>query len=506
MLINSRAGYHGFFLNLQNLNEAQAREACRFMCLNDLYFLLRYGLKRADMEHDWLFDRCREVQASPDNHLDLWARGHYKSTIITFGKTIQDILANPEITILIFSHINPIAKAFLIQIKNEFETNDTLKSWFPDVLYGNPKTESPKWSENDGIVVKRQSNPKECTVEASGLVDGQPISKHFQMIVYDDVVIDRSVTTPEQMEKTVRSLELSYNLGNDNPVYRFIGTRYHFNDAYKTLIERETAQPRIYAATEDGTTNSPPVFLSAENLLKKRKAMGVYTFSCQMLQNPVADSLQRFERSWLRFYDDLPQEINWYLLADAANGKRKENDYTAFWAVGLGNDGNYYCVPVCRDRLNLSERAKKFISLHRDYQPIECRYEEYGLAADIAYIELVQSQEQYRFDIVKVAGAMPKTDRIKRLQPLFEEGKIWFPRNFLYRNYKGEERDLVRDFLDEEFDRFPTPEHDDMLDCLSRICEQTGSIRDKKVELSLRFPKLVNRVFDKVKKWVNAYK
>lgn len=506
MLIKSRAGYEDFFLSLQALNEAQARDACRFLCLNDLFFLLRYGLNRADIEHDWLFDRCREVQASPDGHLDLWARGHYKSTIITFGKTIQDILTNPEITILIFSHINPIAKAFLIQIKNEFETNDTLKAWFPDVLYGNPKTESPKWSENDGIVVKRKSNPKECTLEASGLVDGQPISKHFQMIVYDDVVIDRSVTTPEQMEKTVRSLELSYNLGNDNPVLRFIGTRYHFNDAYKTLMERETAQPRVYAATDDGTINGNPTFLSAENLLKKRKAMGSYTFSCQMLQNPIADSLQRFERSWLRFYDELPNELNWYLLADAANAKRKDSDYTAFWAVGLGNDGNYYCVPVCRDRLNLSERAKKFMALHRDYQPIECRYEEYGLMADVAYIELVQGQEQYRFDIVKVAGSMPKTDRIKRLQPLFEDGKIWFPRKFLYRDYSGIERDLVKDFLDQEFDRFPTPEHDDMLDCLSRICDTAGTVRDKKVELTLKFPKLVNRVFDKVKKWVNAYK
>lgn len=506
MLIENRHSYADFFVGLQGLSESEARAAMRFMCLNDLFFLLRYGLNRADMEHDWLFDRCREVQANPDGHLDLWARGHYKSTIITFGKTIQDILANPEITILIFSHINPIAKAFLIQIKNEFETNDTLKDWFSDVLFENPRTESPKWSENDGIVVKRTSNPKECTLEASGLVDGQPISKHFQMIVYDDVVIDRSVTTPEQMEKTVRSLELSYNLGNDNPVYRFIGTRYHFNDAYKTLIERETAEPRIYAATDNGKTDGKPIFLTAENLLKKRKAMRVYTFSCQMLQNPVADSLQRFERSWLRFYDDLPSELNWYLLADAANAKRKDSDYTSFWAVGLGNDGNYYCVPVCRDRLNLSERAKRFIGLHRSYNPIECRYEEYGLAADIAYIELVQSQEQYRFDIVKVAGSMSKTDRIKRLQPLFEEGKLFFPRKFLYRNYQGIERDLVKDFLDEEFDRFPTPEHDDMLDCLSRICDTQGHVRDKKIELSLKFPKLVNKLVGKIKQWANLYK
>jgi hypothetical protein len=99
----------------------------RNLCLTDLYFLLRYGCSRVDLEHPWLFERCREVQAEPNDHLDLWAREHYKSTIITFGLTIQELLKNPELTIGIFSHTRPIAKAFLRQIKRELEGNDLLK-------------------------------------------------------------------------------------------------------------------------------------------------------------------------------------------------------------------------------------------------------------------------------------------------------------------------------------------------------------------------------------------
>jgi hypothetical protein len=64
----------------------------------------------------------------------------------------------------------------------------------------------------------------------------------------------------------------------------------------------------------------------------------------------------------------------------------------------------------------------------------------------------------------------------------------------------------VKDFLDQEFDRFPTPEHDDMLDSLSRICDSEGYVRDKKVELTLKFPKLVNKLVNKVKQWVNSYR
>jgi hypothetical protein len=153
--------------------DALMREACLAKPYG-LWVLLRYGLGRADAANQWVFDRCLEVMESPDGHLDLWAREHYKSTIITFALSIQNILRNPETTIGIFSHTRPIAKAFLRQIKQEFERNERLKRWFPDVLWADPSKESPKWSEDEGITVKRKSNPKEATVEAWGLVDGQP--------------------------------------------------------------------------------------------------------------------------------------------------------------------------------------------------------------------------------------------------------------------------------------------------------------------------------------------
>lgn len=171
---------------------------------HDLFYLLVYGMGRKDMDNDWLFARCREVQQNPNNHLDLWAREHYKSTIITIGLTILNVLQNPNITVGIFSHTRPIAKAFLRQIKREWETNLLLQAYFPFIAppeKGEARTRT--WSEDGGLIVRRDGNPKEATIEAWGLVDGQPTGKHFELLIYDDVVTLESVTTPEQEKRQV---------------------------------------------------------------------------------------------------------------------------------------------------------------------------------------------------------------------------------------------------------------------------------------------------------------
>ena len=65
-------------------------------------------------------------------------REHYKSTIITWLKTTQDILINPEERICIYSFNQMLAKSFVNQVKTEFETNWRLKWLFPEILMGRP--------------------------------------------------------------------------------------------------------------------------------------------------------------------------------------------------------------------------------------------------------------------------------------------------------------------------------------------------------------------------------
>lgn len=451
----------------------------RWLCQNDLYFLMTQACNRRDMRHDWIFARCREVQANPNGYLDLWARGHYKSSIITFGLTIQDILNDPEVTFGILSYSRPIAKAFMSQIKSELEINNLLQELFPEILYKDPKKEAPKWSLDDGITVKRQGNPKEQTVEAWGLVEGQPTSKHWKKIIYDDVVTDKTVTTPEQILKGTNAWRLSLNLGSDHPdlppsIRRYAGTTYHSNDTYVEIKNTKAAKPRIYAATHDGTFTGRTVFLTQEQFDKKVEEQGTYISAAQLLLNPVADRAQSFDKDWLCFYNSIGDYSRWniYITVDPASKKKTTSDYTVMMVIGLAPDNNYYMLHGVRDRMNLTQRSDLLFSLVRQWNPIAVGYEEYGMQCDREHIEYVQDKESYHFKILPLGGSMAKIDRIKRLVPSFQNHRVWLPRTIPFISVDGKVRDFMHDFIKDEYETFPVCLHDDMLDCMARILDK----------------------------------
>lgn len=471
----------------------------------DRFYLLTVLLHRPDACHPWVYERCREVEAAPDDNLDLWAREHFKSSVITFAGSIQEIIRDPEITIGIFSHTKGVARKFLAQIKNELESNDDLRQTFAEVFYAAPKKESPRWSEDGGIVVKRKGNPKEATVEAWGLVDGQPTGAHYKLRVYDDVVTDKSVGTPEQIAKTTERWELSDNLGakGEDGLSRswHAGTRYHFGDTYGVILERKALKARIYPATDDGTPTGKPVLLSPEAWAKKKEKQSASVIACQSLLNPVAGSEAMFQRAWLRYAEIRPATLNIYVMVDPASSRKTGTDKTAIAVIAVDAARNKYLVDGYHHKMKLSERwtAIKTLRKHWMRQPgvqgVFVGYERYGADSDMEHFIEKMEQDRDAFEIAELAwpreGPGSKFDRIQRLVPDAQNGRL-----YLWAKVEGEttqqrrmretgqafrimsepkrydhEKKLysLRANFEIEFCTYPFSAHDDFLDATSRI-------------------------------------
>lgn len=406
---------------------------------NDRFYLLTRLLHRFDAVDPWLYARCREVEADPDGYLDLWAREHYKSTIITFAGVIQEIARDPEITIGLFSLNKPTARKFLSQVKQELEGNRDLQAVYPDVFWADPKRQSSRWSEDKGLVVRRNSNPKEATLEAHGLVDGQPTGAHFLLRVYDDVVTLENVTTPDQVKKTTNAWEISDNLGARGKDGRkrawHVGTRYSFADTYQDIIDKGALKLRIYPATDNGLPDGNPVFLSRAAWADLKTKQGPGTIACQQLMNPAAGNEAMFRKDWLSFLDVRPATLNVYIMVDPAHSKKKGSDNTAMAVIGIDAGNNKYLLDGYRHKMGLRERWLAMYGLLKVWraapgvQMVKVGYERYGMQADLEYFEEQMEITKDAFEIHELNwtsdGAQAKDDRVQRLQPDFMQRKFF---------------------------------------------------------------------------------
>ena len=410
----------------------------RALCLLDRFFLLVQMCGRKDMLHPWIYARCREVEKAPTGFIDLWAREHHKSSIITFGGTIQRILQDPEVTICIFSHVNSIASDFLRQIKLELEDNQRLKTVFPDILWQDPQKQAARWSVDGGIIVKRSTNPKEATVEASGLVDGMPTGKHYRLRIYDDVVTDKSVATPEQIQKTTNAYSLSQSLGVIGGDEWMIGTRYSYADTYNWIIERSALTPRIYPATKNGLRDGVPVLFSSEEWNKRLLKNTDGDIACQYMQNPLSGQQAMFDIADLQVYEARPETLAVYVLCDPARSKKKGSASTAIMVWGVDYANNKYLLDGFCHKMDLKDRWENFARMWMRWkaqpgvQNVRMGYETFGAQSDMDYFtEQMTLPGKPRFEIIELAwpreGEGSKVDRVQRLVPDCRSHKIFLP-------------------------------------------------------------------------------
>ena len=322
----------------------------RWLLQKDLFFLFYFILGEnkdnyAKMNHKFIIDACNEIQDGPaSNTLDVWAREHLKSSIITISETIQYTLNYPESTTCIFSFKASIAKVFLSEIKSIYERSSLLQTCFPE-LVGNIEKEAQGWSLDNGLILKRKGSKREPTVYAAGLVEGMPTGMHFDRMVFDDIVTEDFAESFEQMYKVKNKFDSSMNLGTDNGVHRVIGTYYHHADPLITIRDKKDldGKPlyhlRLKPATDNGEANGKPVFLSEKRLeFLKMSNLESGKFNTQQLLNPTPVGDAKLRVDFLQEIDKefIPVDLVRFMVIDpAGDNETKHGDAWAIHVVGV---------------------------------------------------------------------------------------------------------------------------------------------------------------------------
>ena len=326
----------------------------RGLILDDLFFIVQFVMEippdikgRPFCNHPFIVERCKELEDGPKDYtLDVWARGHFKSSIITIGETIQYALKNPNDAQGIFSHKKAVADKFMGSIKTIFEQKKILHACFPEIVPNDPERECPLWTVENGITLKRSSTRKEPTISAWGLTEGMPTGLHFERRVYDDITTEDVAASLDAMDKVKLKFDSSQNLGTDGGTHRVTGTYYAFDDPLmyvRDIIDptddeckRKLYTLRLKPATEYGTRNEPPIFLS-QNRFDKLKATS--TFACQQLLNPTPDDTRKLEGVLMHPIDPRMIPKHWYrfMIVDPAGdkGNGKKHDCWSFGVIAV---------------------------------------------------------------------------------------------------------------------------------------------------------------------------
>lgn len=311
----------------------------RLNALGSLYFFEKYVLQRTRLSegfHKSILDR---LQADHLRYLLEAPRDHYKTVMVTEGRTIWRSLPfnardeaamrelgyddawiawmkrvhNPSRRTLIVSEV--LSNAIKLGVRFDWHYNENMifRAVFPEII----PTSKETWTNESKQQRCAGRGPNgEGTYDFIG-VGGALQSRHYTDVVEDDVVGKEALESEIVMEKTIDYHKLligafeSFATGT----WTVVNNRWAPNDLSGWIRENQSdfiieshgalggCDPKYCV---DNHPNGQPIFpeeFDIATLEEIRVIQGPYIFSHQYLNLPVAPEDCIFKPEWLRYYD-----------------------------------------------------------------------------------------------------------------------------------------------------------------------------------------------------------
>lgn len=432
--------------------------------------------------HASIIHNVSDNQAS----MDLAPRGHGKSTIGDVDFCITKVLRNPDIRIMIGSKTQTQASAFLKEIRTHFEQNVNLIRIFGDWK----KSRDNVWNDKEFTVNRRTVIKKEATVSALG-ASGAVVSKHFDIIIGDDLVGFENART-EAQRKVLKEWfysSLYPTLEPDGEIH-ILGTRYSPMDLYEDLIKSKNYKINVQQAitVKDGQEYSLwESKFSLEKLRSIREEAGLIIFNMQYQNNTELAKGKIFKYKYFKHFEeyDIDYDLNrvrvkvldsqgvpyWipvriYMGADLAisEDETSNNDYFVLTVIGVDKNKNVYVLDYLKERLTFNAQLNAILDYGKNKFPMVER-----IGVETVQYQKSLAQEIRRLSLLPVINIQTSKDKVTRAMrrsALFENGKVWFR--------------IGMDDLEECLLLFPEVDHDDLFDGLDfalTVADQGNSVR-----------------------------
>lgn len=437
----------------------------------------------------------------------LLPRDHMKSTLIGGYRVAQRLTKEPWLKFLYISSTSNLAVKQLKFIK-DILTCDAYRLLWPEMVHED-ETKREKWTEREISIdhpKRKEENIRDPSIFTAGLTSNI-VGMHCDITVLDDVVVAQNAYTAEGREKVKEQYGYLSSIGGTDAEEWVVGTRYHPNDLYADLIERQVEQ---YNDLGEITGTSPlfEVFGGEDHrkqrvetngeflwprqkrtdgrwfgfdvriLADKRSSYSNHTqFRAQYYNDPHDVESSPFQRDVFQYYDrgyifekdgrwfHKGQRLNVFAAVDFAFSLEKAADYTALVCIGVDSYNNYYILDIDRFKTNkISDYYARILKLHSKWGFHKLRAE--VSAAQIAVVNdlkenyikrygLALSIDEYRPS--RVQGN--KEERIFTiLEPKYSNKQMW--------HYKGGYCQLLEEEL-----LFANPQHDDIKDALAAVVD-----------------------------------
>ena len=202
-----------------------------------------------------------------------------------------------------------------------------------------------------------------------------------------------------------------------------------------------------------------------------------YVFQAQYQQEPILLGGNLIKTDWFNYYPLQSYEYQKIVIsADTAMTVKESADYTCFLVGGITPNGKLHILDMVHGRFEFPELKKQLVELYNKYQytdGITTSCSEIVIENKASGIQLIQElQSNTGLPIIPVEVTKDKLSRVEEVMSYIASGNVLLPVDNSY----GFNPDLLNECA--EFNREQTQIHDDIVDSLVHLINNTISNRD----------------------------